>query len=152
MKLKTTPTDTEYEYGSLNFISLLKSVVDENWVCRHHLLQFILGKCCFIRRSNLFKRSVNSKFTKHFHLFGAQRDLFIIFFCSLYRQWATIRFLHHFGFMCMLILDYAVHIFFCHWRKIRNVLYRLMQISKRQRDPWINTMKWMLKQLTSKYM
>ena len=30
MKLKTTPTDTKYEYGSLNFILLLKSVVDEN--------------------------------------------------------------------------------------------------------------------------
>ena len=85
-KLKTTPIDTEYEYGSLNFISLLNSVVDENWVCRHHLLQFILEKCCCIRCSDLFKHFVNSKFTKRFHFFGAQIDLFIIFVCSFYRQ------------------------------------------------------------------
>ena len=99
--------------GSLdfNFILLLNPAVDENWVCRHHLLQFILEKCCCIRCSDLFKHFVNSKFTKRFHFFGAQIDLFIIFVCSFYRQWATIRFFHHFGFMCMLILGYAVHIF-----------------------------------------
>ena len=40
--------------GSLdfNFISRLNPAVDENWVCRHRLLQFFL--CC-VRCSDLFK-------------------------------------------------------------------------------------------------
>ena len=42
--------------GSLdfNFISLLNPTVDENWVCRHRLLQFFL-KWCRVRYSNLFR-------------------------------------------------------------------------------------------------
>ena len=43
-------------------------------------------------------------------------DLFIIFIChificSLYSPWATIRLLHHFGFVCVLIWGYPVRIF-----------------------------------------
>ena len=36
--------------GSLdfNFISLLNSTVDKNWVCQHHFLQFIFGKWCIV--------------------------------------------------------------------------------------------------------
>ena len=37
--------------------------------------------------------------------------LFIIFVCSLYSPWATIRLLHHFGFACALILGYPVCVF-----------------------------------------
>ena len=37
--------------------------------------------------------------------------LFITFVCSLYSPWATIRLLHHFGFVCVLILGYPVRIF-----------------------------------------
>ena len=99
--------------GSLdfNFISLLNSAVDENWVCQHHLLQFIFGKLCHVRCSELCKLFVNGKFTKRFHFLCAQIDLlFIIFVCSLYSLWATVRLLHHFGFY-VLILGYAVCIF-----------------------------------------
>ena len=97
----------------LNFISLLNPAVDElNWVGWHQLLQFILGKWCCVRCSNLFKLLVNGKYTKHFPFFCAWIDLpFIIFVCSLYRPWVTIRLLHHFGFVCVLILGYAVCIF-----------------------------------------
>ena len=124
--------------GSLDFNSLLNSAVDENWVCRHCLLQFILGKCFHVRCSklwNLGKLFVNGKFTKRFHFFCA-RIYFFLFICSLYSQWATIRLLHHqFGLcMCVNFRLCSTH-FSCHWRKIRNVLSRLTQISKRQRDP-----------------
>ena len=75
------------------------------------------------------------------HFFGAWIDLpFIIFVCSLYRPWVTIRLLHHFGFVCALILGYAVCIFHAiywlsDWRKIRNVSRQLTQISKREHNP-----------------
>ena len=75
--------------------------------------------------------SVIGKFTECYHSFCAQIDLlFTIFVCSHYRPWATIRLLHHFGFvMCVNSRLYCMH-FSCHWRKIRNVLSRLTQISK----------------------
>ena len=81
--------------------------------------------------------SVNGKFTERYHIYCARIDLlFTIFVCSRYRPWATIRLLHHFGFvMCVNSGLYCTH-FSCHWRKIRNVSRRLTQISKRQRDPW----------------
>ena len=101
--------------GSLdfNFISLLNPAVDENWVCRHRLLQFIFGKWCRVRCSDLCKLFVNGKFPKRFHCVCVctRIDLFIIFVCSLYSPWATIRLLHHFGFVCVLILAYSVCIF-----------------------------------------
>ena len=100
--------------GSLNFnfISLLNSVVDENWVCRHRLLQFVLGKWRHVQCSDLCKLFVNGKFPKRFQCVCARIDLlFIIFVCSLYSPWATIRLSHHFGFVCMLILAYSVRIF-----------------------------------------
>ena len=75
------------------------------------LLQFILWKQCCVRCSDLFKLFVNGKFTKRFHFLGARIDLFIIFVCSLYSLWATVRLLHHFGFVCALILGYVVWIF-----------------------------------------
>ena len=93
--------------GSVDFNLLQNSAVDENWVCRHHLLQFIFGKWC----SSLCKLFVNGKFTKCFYFLCARIDLFITFVCSLYSPWATVRLLHHFGFVYVLILGYAVHIF-----------------------------------------
>ena len=64
--------------------------------------------------------------------FCARIDLLLpIFVCSRYRP-----LLHHFGFvMCVNSRLYCMH-FLYHWRKIRNVSHRLMQISKRQRKPW----------------
>ena len=100
--------------GSLdsNFISLLNSAIDENWVCRHRLLQFIFRKWCRVWCSNLCKLFVNGKFTTRSHILCARTDLLlIIFICSLYSPWATIRLLHHFDFVYVLILGYAVHIF-----------------------------------------
>ena len=81
--------------------------------------------------------SVTGKFTERYHIFCAQIDLlFTIFVCSHYRPWATIRLVHHFGcfVMCINSRLNCTH-FSCHWRKLRNVSRRLMQISKRQRDP-----------------
>ena len=83
--------------------------------------------------------SVTGKFTERYHIFCARIDLlFTIFVYSRYILWATIRLLHHFGFvMCVNSRLYCTH-FSCHWRKIRNVSRRLTQISKRQRDPcWL---------------
>ena len=83
--------------------------------------------------------SVNGKFTEHYHIFCARIDLFTIFVCSHYRLWvwATVRLLHHFGFvMCVKSRLYCMH-FSYHWRKICNVSRQLTQISKMQRDPWI---------------
>ena len=79
--------------------------------------------------------SVNGKFTERYHIFYARIDLlFTIFVCSRYRSWATIRLLHHFGFvMCINSRLYCTH-FSCCWCKIHNVSCRLTQISKRQRD------------------
>ena len=97
---------------STSSILLLNPTVDENWLCRHCLLQFILGKWCCVQYSDQFRLFVNGKFAKRFHFWGAQIDLlFIIFICSLYSMWATFRLLHHFGFVCVLILGYAVHVF-----------------------------------------
>ena len=79
--------------------------------------------------------SVNSKFTECYHIFCARIDLFTIFIRSRYRLWATIRLLHHFGFvMCIKTRLYCMH-FSCHWRKIHNVSWQLTQISKRQCNP-----------------
>ena len=62
--------------------------------------------------------------------------LLTISICSRYRLCATIRLLHHFGFvMCVISRLYFIH-FLCHWRKIRNILCRLTQISKTQHNPW----------------
>ena len=83
--------------------------------------------------------SVNYKFTLRYRIFCARINLFTIFVCSRYIPWATIRLLHHFGFvMCVNSRLYSTH-FSCYWRKIRNVSRRLTQISKRQRDPWMKT-------------
>ena len=92
-----------------NFILLLNFVVDKNWVCWHHLMQFILGKWCRVRCSELCKLFTKRKFTKRFHIFCAQIDLFIIFICSLYSP--SGYFIIRFGFVCVLISGYAVHIF-----------------------------------------
>ena len=82
--------------------------------------------------------SVTGKFTERYHIFCARIDLFTIFVSSRYRPWATIRLLYHFDFvMCINSRLNCMH-FSCHWRKIRNVLRRLTQISKRQRDTWTN--------------
>ena len=90
--------------------------------------------CTMFRSIQTF--SVNGKFTESYHIFCARIDLFTIFVCSRYRPWATIMLLHNFGFvMCVNSRLYCTH-FSCHWRKIRNDLRRLTQISKRQRDPW----------------
>ena len=60
--------------------------------------------------------------------------LFTVFVCSLYRLLATFKLLHYFGFgrsrLCW------TH-FLYHWRKIRSILCQLTQISKRQRNPWL---------------
>jgi len=71
-----------------------------------------------------------------FPLFLCMNNLFIIFICSLYSLWATIRLLHHhFGFvMCVNFRLCCTH-FSCHWRRIRNVSWCLMHISKRQCNP-----------------
>ena len=57
--------------GSLdfNFISLPNPAVDENWVCWHHLKQFIPGKWCHIQWFDLFKLFVNGILPEHFHFF-----------------------------------------------------------------------------------
>ena len=99
-----------------NFILLLNSAVDENWVCQRRLPQFIFGKWCCIRCSDLCKLFVNSKFHIRLHfvcvcMCSQTGLLFIIFVCSLYSPWATIRLLHHFGFACALILGYPVCVF-----------------------------------------
>ena len=114
-----TCVNTKYEWEkmvaastSASSISLLNPAVDENWLCWHSLLQLILGKQCHVWCSELFKLFANGKFTKRFHFLGARIDLlFIIFICSLYSLWATVGLLHHFGFVCVLILGYAVRIF-----------------------------------------
>ena len=68
-----TRVDTQIQVrengSSLNFISLLTSMVDENWVWRHRLLQFILRKWCRARCSQLCRLFENGKFTKRFHFF-----------------------------------------------------------------------------------
>ena len=85
--------------------------------------------------------AVNSRFTEGYHIFCAWMDLLTIFICSRYRPWATIRLLHHFGFvMCINYRLYCTH-FSCHWRKIGNVSRQLTQISERQLDPWCNFTK-----------
>ena len=97
---------------SLHLLTL-NCTVDENWVCQRHLLQFILGKWYRVQCSNLCKLFVNSKFPKRFHcvcVYARIDLLFIIFVCSLYSPWTTIRLLHHFGFVCVLILGYPVRI------------------------------------------
>ena len=91
--------------------------------------------CTMFRSIQTF--SVNGKFTERYHIFCARLDLFTIFVCSRYRPWATVRLLHHFGFvMCVNSRLYCAH-FSCHWRKIRNASRWLTQISKRRRNPCI---------------
>ena len=104
----------EYEWEKMAAAWTANSAVDENWVCRFCL-------CCsssletdaaydvpmyanFLWTVNLLNVSI----------FRVQIDLlFIIFVCSLYTLWATIRLLHHFGFvwLCAFILGYPVCIF-----------------------------------------
>ena len=91
--------------------------------------------CTMLRSIQTF--SVNGKFTELYHIFCARIELlFTIFICSRYRPWATIRLLHHFGFvMCVNSRLYCTH-FSCRWHKI-HVSCWLTQISKRQCDPWL---------------
>ena len=119
------------------------SAVDENWVCQH---------CLYCSSSSENDAAYNVPTYANFlwtanllnvSIFHVQIDLlFIIFVCSPYSLWATIMLLHHFGFVCALILGYPCTHFSCHWCKIYNhgnVLRRLTQISKRQRDPlWLD--------------
>ena len=85
--------------GSLdfNFISLPNPAVDENWVCWHHLKQFIPGKWCHIQWFDLFKLFVNGILPEHFHFFLC---VYGYTFCLFYRSSATFKLLHHFGFVC----------------------------------------------------
>ena len=106
--------------GSLNFnfISLLNSMVDENWVCQHRLLQFIFGKWCHVRSSDLCRLFVNGKFPKRFHCVCTNRPVYYFVF-SLYSPWATVRLLHYFEFFF-----YKTYTYFSVWpsKKIRAVL------------------------------
>ena len=74
-------------------------------------------------------------------LFCAGIDfVFTIFVCSLYRSWAPLFWLCS----CTNSRLCCMH-FLYHWRKIRNVLHQLTQISERQCDPcssfgWDTTM------------
>ena len=92
-------------------------------------------KWCRVRCSDLFKLFLwPANLLNVTTFFCARIDLFTIFVCSRYWPWATIRLLHHFGFvMCINSRWYCMH-FSCHWHKIRNVSHRLMQ---RQHDPCI---------------
>ena len=118
--------------GSLNFnfVSLLNSAVDENWVCWH--------VCCSSSSENDATYNVlscaNFLWTKK--PLCAQIGLFIIFICPLYSPWATIKLLHHQFWLCMCInFRLCCTHFLCHWRKMYNVSRWLTQISRRQRDP-----------------
>ena len=55
--------------------------------------------------------SMKGKFAECYHIFGARIDLFTIFICSRFRPWATIRLLHHFGFVICINSRYTVRIF-----------------------------------------
>ena len=117
-RIQVTENDSSLDF---NFLVTLNCTVDKNLVCRHRLLQFIFEKWRHVRGSDLCKLFVNGKFTKRFHFFGAWIDLFIIFVCSHYSLWATIRLLHHQFWLCMCVNFrlYCTH-FSCHQRKIRN--------------------------------
>ena len=94
------------------------------------LLQFILGKWCHVRCSELCKLFVNGRF------WGAQIHLFIIFICSLYSPWATIKLLHHQFWLCRCVnFRLCCTHFSCHRHKMCNVSRWLTQISRRQCDP-----------------
>ena len=143
---------------SLDFNSLLNPARRERGLPTSSaaVLPLKMMPCTMFRSVQTF--SVNGKFTERYHIFVCARiDLLLtIFVCSryraaprackflrgialyksyYYRPWATIRLLHHFGFvMCVNSMLYRTH-FSCHWRKIRNFSHRLTHISKRQRDP-----------------
>ena len=103
----------------------LNCTIDENWICRHRLLQFIFGKWCHIRCSDLCKLFVNGKFPKRFHCVCVCLYVCVcvcVYVCvcvcvcvcvhecafnvSLYSPWL----LHHFVYSA-LILAYSVCIF-----------------------------------------
>ena len=84
----------------------------ENWVCQHHLPRFI-----FVNDAAYDWCSMNLSFLRMANLLNVStflctdRFLFTIFVCALYRSWTTFKLLHHFVFLCALILGYAVHTF-----------------------------------------
>ena len=109
------------------------SAADENWVCQHCL-------CCSSSSENdaRYNVPIYANFLwmanlLNVSIFHVQKDLSIIF-VSLYSLWATIMLLHHFDFVCALILGYPCMHFSCHWHKIR-ISHRMTQISNTQRNP-----------------
>ena len=65
---------------------------------------------------------------------------FFLLFLSVHSRivsTATVKLLCHFGFVCVLILDYAVHIF--HSTESRYAIFVLMQIIQRQHDSQAQT-------------
>ena len=78
-------------------------------------------------------------FCEHQFFVCMNRPFYYFFICSLYSPWATIRLLHH-QFWLFMYINFRLcctH-FSCHWRKICNVSGQLVQISRRQRDPWMS--------------
>jgi len=114
-----------------------------DWVCQH-----CLCCCSSLENDATYDVPIYANFLwmaslLNISIFRVQLDLlFIIFICSLYSPWAMIMLLHHFGFVCALILGYPCTHFSCHWCKMHNVLRWLTQISKRQRDPWVLRRLW----------
>ena len=111
---------------SLNFISLPNPAVDDkNWVCWHHLQQFIFGKWCCVGCFDPFKFSMNSIFAEHF-LFSLSTDrLSFYYFCLVTLQ--ILSYIQVYSVVLALCsLGYAVCIF--HSTDAKYLTFRVQKI------------------------
>ena len=115
-----THVNTEYEWERKWWQSQIHFVTKSHGYSRQErglltssaaVLPLKIMPCTMFQSIQTF--SVNGKFTEHDHFLCAQIDLLLtIFVCLCYRLWATIRLLHHFGFvMCVNSRLYNVCIF-----------------------------------------
>ena len=126
-----------------NFISLSNPAVDKNWVCQHHLQQFIFGKWCHIM---LYDVSLCSNFLRMAYLLNVSTFVVVaqIESYTFFLLFSSAHFTdHQLHFSYSIILALCVLLccmhFSYHWHKIGNVSRQLTQIYKtvklKQQDP-----------------
>jgi len=144
-------SDRKWWQPQLLHLVILNCTVDENWVCRHRLLQFIFQKWCCVQCSDLcrlflwmanFLNVSSVCVCVCMCVCMCMKLLIELLFIILSAHFIAHELQSFWLCMCVNFSLFCTH-FSCHWHKIRNVSCHMTQISKRWRDPWSNSYKYM---------